>query len=98
MAESAGWHMKLATWNIHRCIGRDGEKSPARCAAVLQEIDADVVALQEVESRPGHELDVLAYLARETASQATPGMTMIEEHAHYGNALLTRLPVGNDSI
>jgi endonuclease/exonuclease/phosphatase family metal-dependent hydrolase len=93
MAESAGWHMKLATWNIHRCIGRDGEKSPARCAAVLQEIDADVVALQEVESRPGHELDVLAYLARTTGARAIAGSTMIEQDAHYGNAVLTRLPV-----
>lgn len=87
--------MRLATWNIHCCIGRDGVMSPERCAAVLQEIDADVIALQEVESRPGHELDVLAYLARETASRAIPGMTMIVEDAHYGNALLTRLPVGD---
>ncbi len=87
--------MKLATWNIHRCIGRDGVMSPERCAAVLQEIDADVIALQEVESRPGHELDVLTYLARETASDAIPGMTMIEEDTHYGNALLTRLPIGD---
>jgi endonuclease/exonuclease/phosphatase family metal-dependent hydrolase len=62
---------------------------------VLQEIDADVIALQEVESRPGDELDALAYLARETANRAIPGMTMIEEDAHYGNALLTRLPVGD---
>ena len=85
--------MKLATWNIHRCIGRDGEKSPERCAAVLQEIDADVIALQELESRPGHELDVLAYLAREAGARAIAGSTMIEQDAHYGNALLTRLPV-----
>lgn len=62
---------------------------------MLQEIDADVIALQEVESRPGDELDALAYLARETANRAIPGMTMIEEDAHYGNALLTRLPVGD---
>ena len=61
-------HIKLATWNLHRCIGRDGVMSPERCAAVLKEIDADVIALQEVESRPGHEQDALAYLARETGS------------------------------
>jgi endonuclease/exonuclease/phosphatase family metal-dependent hydrolase len=85
--------MRLATWNIHRCIGRDGEQSPERCAAVLQEIDADVIALQEVESHPGHECDVLAYLARATGSQVIAGSTMIEQDAHYGNALLTRLPV-----
>jgi endonuclease/exonuclease/phosphatase family metal-dependent hydrolase len=84
--------MKLATWNIHRCIGRDGVMSSQRCAAVLREIDADVIALQEVESRPGHEHDVLAYLAREAGCQAIAGATMMRGDAHYGNALLTRLP------
>lgn len=87
--------IKLASWNIRRCIGRDGVQSPERCAAVLQEIDADVIVLQEVESRPGHELDALAYLAQETGSSAIAGTTMMleDEDAHYGNAVLTRLPV-----
>jgi len=69
-------------------------QSPERCAAVLKEISADVIVLQEVESRPGHELDALAYLAQETGSSAIAGATMMLEDAHYGNALLTRLPVG----
>jgi len=58
---------------------------------VLREIDADVIALQEVESHPGHALDTLAYLARATGSQPIAGTTMVREDAHYGNALLTRL-------
>jgi len=88
--------LKLATWNIHRCIGRDGVLSPGRCAEVIKEINADVVALQEVEFRPGHAQDVLAYLARETGSHAIAGMTLLGEDAHYGNALLTRLPVQSE--
>lgn len=83
--------LKLATWNIRRCVGRDGIMSPERCAAVLREMDADIVALQEVESRPGHELDALAFLARETGTLAIPSVTMVREDTHYGNALLTRL-------
>ena len=66
---------------------------PQRCAAVLKEIDADIIALQEVDSRPGHTDDMLAYLEKETACTAIAGTTMIREDTHYGNALLTRLPV-----
>jgi endonuclease/exonuclease/phosphatase family metal-dependent hydrolase len=84
--------LKLATWNIRRCIGRDGVMSPERCAAVLREMDADVVALQEVESRPDRELDALNLLARETGTRALVNITMVRDDAHYGNALLTRLP------
>ena len=85
--------LRLATWNIHRCVGRDGVMSLSRCAAVLREIAADVVALQEVESRPGHAQDALAYLALETGCRAIAGVTMASEDVHYGNALLTRLPL-----
>jgi endonuclease/exonuclease/phosphatase family metal-dependent hydrolase len=84
--------IKLATWNLHRCVGRDGVMSPQRCAAVLQEIDADIIALQEVDSCPGQEDDMLAYLARETGYSAIAGMTMVRRGIHYGNAVLTRLP------
>lgn len=85
--------LKLATWNIHRCIGSDGILYPARIAQVLREIDADVVALQEVDSQPGHELDILAFLAEQTGSRQIPGITMLRSDTHYGNAVLTRLPI-----
>lgn len=84
---------RLVTWNIHRCVGADGVKSPERCAHVLQEIGADIVVLQEVESTPGRADDVLEYLAAETNSPAVAGPTMVSGHTHYGNALLTRIPV-----
>ena len=40
--------IRIATYNIHRCRGMDRRTSPLRIAEVLREIDADVVALQEV--------------------------------------------------
>lgn len=84
---------RLASWNIHRCIGADGVMSRSRCAQVLQEIDADIVVLQEVESTPGRTEDVLEYFAAKTASRAVAGPTMVSGDAHYGNALLTRIPL-----
>ena len=40
--------VRIATYNIHRCRGMDRRVSAARIIEVLREIDADVVALQEV--------------------------------------------------
>ena len=40
--------LRVATYNIHRCRGLDRRTIPSRIADVLAEIDADVVALQEV--------------------------------------------------
>ena len=40
--------IRVATYNIHKCLGLDRRTSPERIAAVIAELDADVVALQEV--------------------------------------------------
>lgn len=39
--------LRLATYNVYACIGTDGRYDPARVAAVIDELDADVIALQE---------------------------------------------------
>lgn len=55
--------MRLATYNIHACIGADGRFEPERIVKVLHEINADVVTLQEVEHHLIDGLDLLDYLA-----------------------------------
>ncbi|HCD06030.1 MULTISPECIES: endonuclease/exonuclease/phosphatase family protein [unclassified Methylophaga] len=85
--------LTIATYNIHACIGSDGQFDPARIAAVLQELDADIIALQEVEHHSIDELDLLEYLAYQTGHEALAGPTLFRETRHYGNALLTRLPL-----
>src|SRR4051812_1207884 len=40
--------IRIATYNIHRCRGMDRRVSPERIVEVLRDIDADVIALQEV--------------------------------------------------
>jgi len=82
--------LKLVTWNVHRYIGRDGVACHERCAEVLREIDADIIALQEVESRPGEVRDALARICEQTGCQASDGSTMALGDARYGNALLAR--------
>ena len=39
--------IRVATWNVHGCIGRDRRHDPDRVAQVILELDADIVALQE---------------------------------------------------
>lgn len=90
---SGGTRLRIATYNIHAGVGNDGRFDAARIVAVLREMDAEVVALQEVEHRPVADTDLLDYLARATRSTAIAGPTLQREVGHYGNALLTRLPV-----
>jgi endonuclease/exonuclease/phosphatase family metal-dependent hydrolase len=85
--------LTLATYNIHRCVGGDGRMDPRRIAAVLREVDADVIALQEVASRRADAADLLAELAPESGMAIVLGPTLQREDASYGNALLTRLPI-----
>ena len=84
--------LTVATYNIHDAIGVDGQFAPARIAAVLAELDADVIALQEVGSHATG-TDVLAYLRDATGYIAVAGRTRLRSTGEYGNCLLTRFPV-----
>lgn len=83
----------VATYNVHRCIGGDGRCDPARTLNVIRELDADVIALQELEWQPTAALHVLEEFARRTGYTPVAGPTLLRAAGHYGNALLTRLAV-----
>jgi endonuclease/exonuclease/phosphatase family metal-dependent hydrolase len=40
--------IRIATYNVHKCRGLDRRTDPERIAAVIRELDADVVAIQEL--------------------------------------------------
>ncbi len=84
--------LKVATYNIHCGIGRDGRFSERRILDVLREIDADVIALQEVESRASG-IDMLGWLAKQLAFEAVFGTTLQKADGHFGNGLLARCPL-----
>lgn len=86
--------MRVATYNIHCGIGRDGRFSERRILDVLREMDVDVVAMQEVESRASG-IDMLAWLAKETGFHAVFGTTLMKADGHFGNGLLARCPINH---
>ncbi|TMV90145.1 metal-dependent hydrolase [Thioclava sp. BHET1] len=45
--------LRIASYNLHKCVGSDGTCDPARVLAVINALQADVVALQEVDRRMG---------------------------------------------
>jgi endonuclease/exonuclease/phosphatase family metal-dependent hydrolase len=87
--------IRVASYNMRKAIGIDRRRRPERTLAVLCELGADVVALQEADRRFG------------SRASAIPPL-MIDEHSHYkpvpfetrdgsigwhGNALLVRKEV-----
>jgi len=92
--------MRVATYNIHSCRGRDGRADPYRIAAVLDELDADVVGLQEVEScrRRVPDLDGFGFFQSLVGWHFVPGIAIREGPGRYGNALLSRLPVARATV
>jgi endonuclease/exonuclease/phosphatase family metal-dependent hydrolase len=87
--------VRIATYNIHRCVGADGRYDADRVAAVIKELDADAIGLQEVDARYHlqNDLDQIEYLQAATGMTAIPGATLVNHRGYYGNALLTRHPV-----
>lgn len=87
--------LRIASYNIHRCVGTDRRLDAARVAAVIAEVGCDTIGLQEVDSRSGerHDSIQLDYLADSTGMQAIAGHTIVRHEGHFGNALLTRRPV-----
>jgi endonuclease/exonuclease/phosphatase family metal-dependent hydrolase len=84
----------MASYNVHSCVGVDGRRDAGRIAAVVAELDADVVAVQEIERGEGS-LDQLASIARASGHAFVRGPTLLRRYGHYGNGVLTRLAVQN---
>ncbi len=74
-------------------MGRDRRPRPDRIISVIDELGADFVALQEVESIHGAGLDLLTQLAAKGGYKAIAGPTLLRDTGNYGNAVLTRLSV-----
>jgi len=89
--------VRIATYNIHRCRGMDRRVVPGRIIEVLREIDADVIALQEVIGAG----PVGAGQAEEIGAALGMGWVMncvrTLRHHQFGNVVLSRYPIVHHS-
>lgn len=83
--------LKFASYNIHKSVGLDGRRDPERILAILHEIDADVVAIQEADRRFGQRPTTLPrHLLEEWHWQVAPVALRPMSIGWHGNALLVR--------
>ena len=86
--------MKLtfASYNIRKAVGLDRRRDPDRILAVLREMDADVVALQEADRRFGRRASALPLSAIQAHTEYDPVPLSMKPDSigWHGNALLVR--------
>lgn len=90
MTEPDCQNLRIVSYNVHACVGRDGRFMPERIANVMESLGADFYALQEVEDRPYAGTTVSRFLCSRLDMQAYRGVTLRRQDADYGNLLLTR--------
>ncbi len=89
------FRLSVASYNIHRCVGTDRLYLPRRTAEVIRGVGAEVIGLQEIDSRmpAGPAISQLDFLALVTGYRPISGPCFEDELGCFGNALFTRLPV-----
>ncbi|HEY3662686.1 MAG TPA: endonuclease/exonuclease/phosphatase family protein [Chthoniobacterales bacterium] len=91
----SGPRLRVATYNVHGCVGTDGKRSEVRIAEVISELEVDVVGLQELDfSRERSAgIDQAGAIAEELGWHRHFQSAMRQSDGHYGHAILSRYPL-----
>lgn len=84
--------LRVATYNVHACVGADGRQDPDRVATVIDELNADIVALQEFTYPASVALETRSpvVLATFDRYECALGPTRRNVTICFGNAIFTR--------
>ncbi|GGW93349.1 endonuclease/exonuclease/phosphatase family protein [Alteromonas halophila] len=86
---------RIVSYNIHSGVGTDKKQDYQRIGSFLKQCGADIVLLQEMDTRPAErtvEQDIAAICAAD-CYQLVSSPALYEKTGWYGNAVLTRYPV-----
>jgi endonuclease/exonuclease/phosphatase family metal-dependent hydrolase len=88
--------IRIATYNVHKCRGLDRRTSPERIADVIDELDADIIAIQEVlnlqDGLPRYD-QARTIHKRFRNYEWRFGENRTLHGGPYGNMTLSRLPI-----
>ena len=87
--------LRVLCYNIHHAAGVDRKLDVPRIARVIQSVQPDLVALQEVDRNTTRtsKVDQAAELARLTRMNHVFGANIAFQGGQFGNAILSRFPI-----
>jgi endonuclease/exonuclease/phosphatase family metal-dependent hydrolase len=89
--------LRIATYNIHRGRGLDRRVDVSRIAGVVESLEADIVALQEVVGPGPDGMGQAEEIAAQLGMTPVMAATRVLRGRPFGNAVIGRFPVrGHD--
>lgn len=87
--------LRVMTWNVHGCVGRDRRFDPHSVADVLHTVRPDIAALQEIDARQARSLslDPFTFFADRFGWTSVAARTLMTDDGHYGHILMSRWPI-----
>src|SRR5512133_2009555 len=93
--EPTARRLRVATYNVHGCVGMDRQRSESRIAEVIASMSADIVGLQELDlgrSRSSR-ADQAGLIAARLGWKYHFYPAMRRGDEQYGNAIVSRFPI-----
>lgn len=93
-------HIRIASYNIRKSVGLDWKRNPERIIAVINETQADIIALQEIDRRFGSRESSLCLntIEQDTDYKLLSAPSRKLSHGYRGNAILVRKNYGVQNI